>query len=81
MTAVVEAARVAARSGIDDADVVAASTAGAAAHAPAQVGDGEPARQSLQEFVQIDADHALAVDAHREQFEMGDEFCKGLHTG
>jgi hypothetical protein len=78
---IVEGTRVAAGPCVDDADVVGAPTAGAAAHPRAQLGDAECARQALQQFRQVDAHHASTVDAHGEQFEMGGEFRHGLHTG
>ena len=74
MIAVVEPASTAARSGVDDADIAGTVTTGAAAHAAAQRFDGERARQTLQQFVEVDANHAPAVDAHCEQFEVRGEF-------
>jgi hypothetical protein len=81
MRPVMEAARAAARSGVDDADVVGPSSARAAADAVTDLVDGAGGADAGHEPVQIQSHHAAARDAHRVQFEMRGEFRKGLHTG
>lgn len=74
MIAIVKAAGTTARAGIDDADIAGSAAAGAAADALPQRLHGQRAGQAFEQFVEVDAHHAPAVDAHCEQFEMRGEF-------
>ena len=81
MCPVVEAARAAARTCINNAYVVRALSAGATAHPVTYVGDGAGAAETRSLSVQVEAHHAATRNAHGVQFEMGDKVRKGLHTG
>jgi hypothetical protein len=81
MCAVVEAARAAARTCINDANVVRSPPARATAHPVAYVGDGAGAAEARYQTVQVESHHAATRNAHGVQFEVGDEVRKGLHTG
>ena len=81
MGAVVEAARAAARTCINDAYVVRPLSAGATAYPVAYVGDGAGAAEKRDQTVQVESHHAATRNAHGVQFEVGDKVRKGLHTG
>ena len=81
MRAIVKAARAAARSGVNDADVVGAPAARATAHAIADFGDGADRAELRHQPVQVEPHHALACDAYRVQFEMRGKVGESLHTG
>ena len=81
MRPVVETARAAAGSGVDDADVVGPASARATADAVADLVDGAECADAGYQPIQIQPHHAAARDAYRVQFEMRSEVREGLHTG
>lgn len=68
-----ETACAATRARVDDADVVGAAPAGAAAHAVAHLIELDLAAEFGCQAMQIDARHASASAAHGVQFEVGGE--------
>ena len=78
---VVETARAAAGSRVDDADVVGPSSARATADAVADIINGADGADAGHEPIQIQPHHAAARDAHRVQFEMRGKVRESLHTG
>ncbi len=80
MRPVVEAARAAAGSGVDDADVVGPPSARATADAVADLVDGADGADAGHEPIQVEPHHAAARDAYRVQFEMRSEVRESLHT-